>query len=137
MKMLSMKRPRPSIEIATPAAPAAPGANPTMAAPALAPEAPPLTLVGTIIGENSRIAIFFGEALKTATGEGESDAGWILRSVNPRSAMLDGSGRAVTLDLREPAARESPTPSDSETPRRRKLKSDNSCCYAACGCRRG
>jgi hypothetical protein len=94
----------------TPTVAAAPA--PTMAAPPPAPATPPFTLVGTIIGENSRIAIFFNDAVKTATGikEGESDAGWILRSVDPRSAILDGSGRTVTLDLPEPAAQESPAP---------------------------
>jgi hypothetical protein len=80
-----------------------------------APAPPAFTLVGTIIGENIRIAIFFDEALKTATGikEGESASGWTLRSVDPRSATVEGSGRAVTLDLPEPAARESSAPDSS------------------------
>jgi hypothetical protein len=111
---LSATRDRPLFSASrrprTPTVAAAP--TPTVVAQPPAPETPPFTLVGTIIGENSRIAIFFDEALKTAIGvkEGESDSGWILRSVDPRSAILDGSGRTVTLDLPEPAAQESPAP---------------------------
>ena len=118
----------PSRRPRTPATPAAPGPTPTMPAQSIAPETPPFTLVGTIIGENSRIAIFFDEALKTATGvkEGESDSGWTLRSVDPRSAILEGSGRTVTLDLPEPAAQESPPPRVSATPRRGKFQRNNS-----------
>jgi hypothetical protein len=110
---LSSTRDRPLFSASrrprTPAAPAAPAQAPTMAAPTPAPETPPFTLVGTIVGGNSRIAIFFDDSLKTATGvkEGESDSGWTLRSVDTRSATLDGSGRTVTLDLPEPAGQES------------------------------
>ena len=113
---LSATRDRPLFSASrrprTPTVPAAPAPTPTMAAQPPAPETPPFILLGTIIGENSRIAIFFNEALKTAKGikEGESDSGWRLRSVDPRSAILDGSGRTVTLDLPEPAAEESPAP---------------------------
>ena len=113
---LSATRDRPLFSASrrprTPTVAAAPAPTPTMAAQPPAPETPPFILLGTIIGENSRIAIFFNEALKTTTRikEGESDSGWILRSVDPRSAILDGSGRTVTLDLPEPAAQESPEP---------------------------
>jgi hypothetical protein len=124
---LSATRDRPLFSASrrprTPTVAAAPGPTPTMAAQPL-PETPPFTLVGTIIGEKSRIAIFFNEALKTATGvkEGESDSGWTLRSVDPRSAILDGSGRTVTLDLPEPAAQESPASPVSATPRKRRFQ---------------
>jgi hypothetical protein len=119
---LSATRDRPLFSASrrprTPTVAAAPAPTQTIAAQPPAPAPPPFTLVGTIIGENSRIAIFFNEALKTATGvkEGDSDSGWILRSVDPRSAILDGSGRTVTLDLPEPAAQESPAP-QSRAPR--------------------
>jgi hypothetical protein len=111
---LSATRDRPLFSASrrprTPTVAAAPAPTPTVPPPA--PETPPFTLVGTIIGENSRIAIFFDEGLETATGvkEGESNSGWILRSVDPRSAILDGSGRTVTLELPEPAAQESAAP---------------------------
>jgi hypothetical protein len=117
---LSTTRDRPLFSASrrprTPTVAAAP--TPTMVAQPPAPETPPFTLVGTIIGENSRIAIFFDGALNTATGvkQGDSDSGWILRSVDPRSAILDGSGRTVTLDLPEPAAQERPS-QESPAPR--------------------
>jgi hypothetical protein len=125
---LSATRDRPLFSASrrprTPTVAAAPVPAQTMAAQPLAPEAPPFTLIGTIIGENSRIAIFFNEALKTARGvkEGDSDSGWILRSVDPRSAIMDGSGRTVTLDLPEPAAQESPAPRISAAPRKRRFQ---------------
>ena len=115
---LSATRDRPLFSVSrhprNPTVPAASAPAPSMVAQPLAPAAPPFTLVGTIIGENSRIAIFFDEALKTATGvkQGDSDSGWQLRSVNPRSAILDGSGRTVTLDLPEPAAHQGPAPTE-------------------------
>ena len=112
---LSATRDRPLFSASrrprTPTVAAAPApVPPTALAPPIAPEPPPFVLVGTIIGENSRIAIFFNEALKSATRvkEGESDSGWILRSVYPRSAILDESGRTVTLDLPEPTAQAKP-----------------------------
>ena len=128
---LSATRDRPLFSVSrrprTPTVAAAPASPPTAAVLPRAPETPPFTLVGTIIGENSRIAIFFDEALKAATGvkEGESDSGWTLRSVDAHSAILDGSGHTVTLDLPEPAALEAPAPLVSETPRKRRFQPDN------------
>jgi general secretion pathway protein N len=93
----------------TPTVAAAPAPPPTAVVKPAAPETPPFTLVGTIIGENSRIAILFDENSKIATGvrEGDSASGWTLRSVDPRSATVEGSGRTVTLDLPEPTAQDS------------------------------
>src|SRR5271166_1945188 len=90
----------------TPTVAAAPTPSPPAVVKPVTPESPPFTLVGTIIGENSRIAILLDENAKTSTGvrEGDSASGWILRSVEMRSAILEGSGRTVTLDLPEPTA---------------------------------
>jgi hypothetical protein len=127
---LSSTRDRPLFSASrrprTPAAPAAPETQ-TVVAPLLAPETPPFTLVGTIIGGSSRIAIFFDESLKTATGvkEGESDSGWTLRSVDPRSAILDASGRTVTLNLPEPAGEEGASPRASMTPSKHRFQPDH------------
>ena len=123
---LSATRDRPLFSVSrrprTPAAPAAPAPTPTVIAQPSAPETPPFTLVGTIIGDSSRIAIFYDETSKIASGvrEGERASGWTLRSVDPRSATLEGSGRVVTLDLPEPAAQENPAPRTS-TPRKHNL----------------
>ena len=117
---LSATRDRPLFSVSrrprTPAAPAAPAPTATVFAPPPAPETPPFTLVGTIIGAESRIAIFYDETSKIASGvrEGERASGWTLRSVDPRSATLEESGRVVTLELPEPDEKESPAPRLSE-----------------------
>ena len=80
----SSRRPPPPTVAAAPAPP------PAVVKP-VAPELPPpFTLVGTIIGENSRIAILLDETSKTSTGvrEGDSASGWTLRSVETRSVIL-------------------------------------------------
>ena len=121
--LFSMSR-RPS----TPAAPAAPGLPATVVAPPPAPETPPFTLVGTIIGDDSRIAIFYDQTSKIASGvrEGERASGWTLRSVDPRSATLEGSGGTVTLDLPEPSAEAGPAPPPvAAPPRRGKFQRNN------------
>jgi hypothetical protein len=105
---LSATRERPLFSASrrprAPTVAAAPVSAPVVAKP-VALQPPPFTLVGTIIGENSRIAIFFDPASKIATGvrEGERASGWTLRSVDSRSAVLEGGNRMVTLDLPEPA----------------------------------
>jgi hypothetical protein len=95
----SRRPPPPVVSTAPPAPP------PILASPP-APEAPPFTLVGTIIGEHDRIGIFFNEGAKTTTRirEGDHDSGWILRSLDPRSAVLEGEGRMVTLGMPEPGS---------------------------------
>ena len=130
---LSATRDRPLFSVSrrprTPAAPSAPAQTPTAIAQPQAPATPPFTLVGTIIGDDNRIAIFYDETSKIASGvrEGESASGWTLRSVDPRSATVEGSGRTVTLDLPEPSAQAGPAPPPvSAPPRRGKFQRNNS-----------
>jgi hypothetical protein len=105
---LSATRDRPLFSASrrprTPTVAAAPVSAPVAAKPVA--QLPPFTLVGTIISEKNRIAIFFDPTSKIATGvrEGERASGWTLRSVGSRSAVLEGNDRMVTLDLPEPAA---------------------------------
>jgi hypothetical protein len=132
---LSATRDRPLFSTSrrprTPTVAAAPAPPPTAVAQPVALETPPFTLVGTIIGEHSRIAILFDENSKMATGvkEGEQASGWTLRSVESRSVVLEGSGRMVTLDLPEPAAQaqesDAPAPNVAGAPRRGRFKPDN------------
>ena len=70
------------------------------------PPAPPFTLVGTVIGGKIRIGVFLNESSKILTRirEGEADSGWTVRSVDPRSAVLESDGRMVTLDMPEPGS---------------------------------
>jgi general secretion pathway protein N len=94
------RRPRPAAVAAAPE----PRVTTAVAPPPAA--TPPFTLVGTIIGDNNRIAIFFDAASKISTGvrEGESASGWTLRSVDSRSAVVEGNGQTLTLGLPEPEA---------------------------------
>jgi hypothetical protein len=131
---LSATRDRPLFSVSrrapTPAAPAAPAPTSTSVAQPPAPETPPFTLVGTIVGGDSRIAIFFDETSKISSGvrEGERASGWTLRSVYPRSATLEESGRVVTLALPEPSGEIGPPPTPGSAPptvgNRRRLNSD-------------
>lgn len=107
---------------------AAAPAQPSTAKPQpVALETPPFALVGTIIGDNGGIAILFDETSNMAIGvkEGEQAAGWTLRSVESRSAILEGTGRSVRLDLPEPDAQAAPAPRVAEAPRKRRFKPDN------------
>ena len=131
MEKLSATRDRPlfsaSRRPATPVVAAAPAPLATEPVKPVAPEAPPFTLVGTIIGDNHRIAIFLNDATKATTWvqEGQSESGWILRYVDPRSTVLEGSGRTVTLDLPEPSAKGVRAPRTSGIIRRRNSANDS------------
>ncbi len=65
------------------------------------PDHPLLTLVGTVIGKQQGIGIFFDQAgkkvisLKTGQGYG----GWTLRAVGDRDAVFERHHRKVTLTL--------------------------------------
>jgi len=85
---------------------AAPVTPPTPPPPPKA-ERPPLVLVGTIIGETRKIAVFFEETTQKIIrlDIGESHSGWMLRLVNSAEARLETPHQSVTLALR---------PSDSE-----------------------
>ena len=66
-------------------------------------------------GQSDRI--FFNETSKITTKIrlGNVDSGWTLRSIDARSAVLEGNGRMVTLDLPEPSV-----PADPRAARIRK-----------------
>jgi hypothetical protein len=100
----SSRRPAP---LAVAAAP--PPSTPILAKP-VAPSPPPFTLLGTIIGGGTRLAVFLNDQSKAVTRirEGESDSGWTLRSVDPRSAILENDGRMVTVEF--PVVSGSPAP---------------------------
>jgi general secretion pathway protein N len=107
MRKLSATRERPlftpSRRPPTPgiaAAPAPPAASPPPGKPP-EPERPPLILVGTIIGDNERIAIFVNQLSNETkrVREGEQESGWVVRSVELRTAVLERNHRSVTLDL--------------------------------------
>jgi general secretion pathway protein N len=66
------------------------------------PERPPLALLGTIVGEHTRIAVFLDQTTKDAfrLKVGQEHGGWALMSVRPRQADLERSNRTATLTLK-------------------------------------
>jgi hypothetical protein len=92
-----------------PPAPAvAPAAVPKVAAVAKPsePERPPLSLVGTIAGDDEGFGIFMDQSTRTALRlkVGEDYQGWKLRSVQGREATLEKNQQVVTLALPQPGA---------------------------------
>jgi general secretion pathway protein N len=77
-----------------------------------APDHPNLQLVGTVAGDNEGIAVFIDSAtqntVRLRTGEGHS--GWVLQSVERRTATLQKGGHTETLALPRSAAQEASGP---------------------------
>ena len=90
----SSRRPPPPVVAAAPP-------PPVLAKPVAPPAPPPFALLGTVIGNRTRIGIFLNDQSKAVTRmrEGEVDSGWALRSVDRRSAVLENDGRMATLDM--------------------------------------
>jgi hypothetical protein len=65
---------------------------------------PPLSLVGTISGEDEGFGIFLDRASKTALRLklGEDYEGWKLRSIQGREATMEKDGQRAVLSLPEP-----------------------------------
>lgn len=105
--LFSASRRRPASAVVA----VAPPPEPAPVRPA-APEAPPFALVGTIVGGDRNIAILVNEDSKSSVGvrEGEGQSGWTLVSVDRRSAVLEGGGRRVVLDLPTPDGRPGASP---------------------------
>jgi general secretion pathway protein N len=101
------RRPPPPVVAAAPAPVRAIEVAPP---PPPVPENPPLVLVGTIIGDKEKIAIFVNLTSNETkrVREGAAEAGWTLRTVELRTAVLERNSRSVTLDLPKPGAQ--PTP---------------------------
>jgi len=67
-------------------------------------ERPALVLVGTIVGETRKFAVFTDETTQKIIHLeiGEEHGGWILRLVTSAEARLETAHQAVTLALRPP-----------------------------------
>jgi general secretion pathway protein N len=65
------------------------------------PDRPPLSLVGAIVGENDGIAILLDQTTKVISRvkTGDSHAGWVLRSVKGREAMLEKDHQRPIISL--------------------------------------
>jgi hypothetical protein len=93
-----------SVPVAAPRPPPAP--------PPAVPQHPNLTLVGIVASENEGVAVFIDtttrDAVRLRTGEGHS--GWILQSVERRTATLQKGDRSETLELPRPTAQGASAP---------------------------
>lgn len=65
------------------------------------PDRPPLSLIGAIAGDDDGIAIFLDQTTKAITRvkTGDSHAGWVLRTVKGREAMLEKDRQTIVLAL--------------------------------------
>jgi hypothetical protein len=95
------------------------------AAPRIAkaePERPPLTLVGTIAGENDAIAVFVlqGTGTTVRLHTNDSHEGWVLRSVQGREATLQKGDASSVLALAPPGGSPEPVTAQAsaEPPRK-------------------
>jgi hypothetical protein len=75
------------------------------------PERPPLTLLGTIIGERVKIAVLLEETTKDTVRlkVGEIRGGWILRTVHARTVDFERNHRIATLSFQRDADDQPPT----------------------------
>jgi general secretion pathway protein N len=85
-------------------APAPVAVRPPPPPPPAVAEHPNFVLVGTVAGENDSVAVFIDNATRDAvrlrTGEGHS--GWVLQSIDRRTATLQKGGQSETLELPKP-----------------------------------
>jgi general secretion pathway protein N len=95
------RRPPAPVAAIVPVAPVR--AAPPPAAPP--PEHPNLTLVGTVAGESEAVAVFIDQASRATVRlrAGEGHMGWVLQSVERRSARLQKDDLTETLELPRPA----------------------------------
>jgi hypothetical protein len=85
-------------------APAPVAARPPPTPAPAAPERPNLVLVGTVAGENDSLAVFIDNATRNAVRlrAGEGHSGWVLQSVDRRTATLQKGSQTETLELPKP-----------------------------------
>jgi general secretion pathway protein N len=91
----------PSRRVAPPVPPAAPPPPSPQPVAAPARERPQLALVGAVVGEPDRIAVFLDEITRSVIRLriGEGYEGWVLRGVKGREATLEREHTTVTLAL--------------------------------------
>jgi hypothetical protein len=64
-----------------------------------------MTLIGTIVSAGDRIAIVVDDATRSSKRlhEGDEEAGWRVKSVLARSAIVEKGDQSVTLALPKPS----------------------------------
>jgi general secretion pathway protein N len=70
------------------------------------PERPPLTIVGTIVGESDAIGVFIEQGTNNVIRihAGQTHDGWVLRSVHGREVSFEKDERTAILALPAPGA---------------------------------
>jgi general secretion pathway protein N len=96
----SRRPPPPTVAAAPYVPPAAPPPKPAE------PDHPPLTLLGTVVGETEGIGVFVDQSANNVIRlrTGQDYAGWILLSVQGREARFEKDRRTAILALPAPGA---------------------------------
>ncbi len=94
--------------------------SPPLPPPAV-PEHPNFVLVGTVAGDNDSVAVFIDNATRDAVRlrAGEGHSGWVVQSIDRRTATLQKGNQTETLELPKPgatAAAQGPAPVISPLP---------------------
>lgn len=99
---VSTRRPPP---VALAAAPALTAPPPIEANPSES-ERPPFALVGTIVGRDARLALLRNSSthLVTRLREGNAEMGWLARTVNNLSIVMEKGENVKTLALPSPGS---------------------------------
>lgn len=98
-----------------------PPTSPPVAAPAkvvvqpVKPDTPPLDIVGIVVGQQERIAVFLDRTTKASfrLRMGEGRGGWTLTSVSAREVTLQKENMATTLALPRAETKVGTAPSPS------------------------
>ena len=126
LSKLSMTRDRP-IFSSSRRPPPAPVMMPVIAKPVerakpAEPENPPLVLVGTVVGEDSGIAVLVEQATENVVKlrVNESHQGWTLRSIQGREVTFQNDRKSSVLALAPPGGSSEPASSQAalEPPKR-------------------
>jgi hypothetical protein len=106
LSKLSMTRDRPIFSPSRRPPPTPPRQTIAKSAEPTEPERPPLTLVGTVAGENSGIAVFVEQTTEKIVSlhMNEGHQGWILRSIQGREVTLQNGRKSSVLALAPPGA---------------------------------
>ncbi len=86
---------------APPAIAPAPAEAPPAPVVEAAAEVPPFTLIGTVVDADQSLAIFLSQGSNAVVRRhlGEEEAGWVLRSIDGRTTLVEKNARQITLSL--------------------------------------
>ena len=102
---ISATRDRPLFTRGRRPPPLAESPPPSEVAPNVDPATPPFSLIGTVVGDNEKVAVVLENGSQTVLrlALGASASGWRVAEVAPRSVRLTRGPQSVTLELPRPA----------------------------------